>query len=314
MIKCIRFSMALFACMLNLCVLSSCVFVLFFMIKILKLLVSDSIYQRWQASYDSTCDGLIGLHSKNLRQILIRICGVQFSSHFSQPLSQEQSYVMVINHRSHVDILVILAVFYDQVPDVKFFLKRPLLWVPFLGQFCYLMNYVFVKKITPQTVRRDPGCVQRQRLRISQQCQALAAKPVTLAVFAEGTRYASSQQKHRASIAFNHLLAPQPAGLALALESSSQYISNLLDVTLVYDVGFVSVWSLLSGQVKEIEIHTQTFDVVQSSLVGDYVNDRGYRKRFSSWVRSLWQKKDRLLDQAFCRLRQRRTCIYKTGS
>ena len=306
MIKVFRFSLALFACVVNLCVLSSVVFFLFFIAQLLRLLSSRRFYEDIVAVYyNAVCDRLIRLHSRNLRCILTSVCGVTFHRYFSRVLCQDKSYVMVVNHRSHVDILVILAVFYDQIPNVKFFLKRSLLWVPFLGQFCYLMNYVFVRKIKKNLVRRNPGIVQKQRDLISQQCRDLVKSPVTLAVFAEGTRYVSEKKLGVKNI-FRNLLAPQPAGIALALEASSKHISDLLDITLVYDVGFVSAWLLLSGQVNDIEIHAQTFDVAKSNLVGDYVKDRNYRKYFSEWVRTLWQRKDELLTQSFLRLSQRR--------
>lgn len=309
MIKVFRFMLSFFACVVNLCVLSSVVFLLFFLTQLLRFLCSRRLYEGIVAVYyNAACDRLIGLHSKNLRRILTFVCGVTVHRYFSHVLSQDKSYVMVINHRSHVDILVILAVFYDQIPNVKFFLKRSLFWVPFLGQFCYLMNYVFVSKIKTNLVRRDPSMVQKQRDLISQQCRGLVKSPVTLAVFAEGTRYVA-EKKLGVKKVFRNLLAPQPAGIALALEASARHISDLLDITLVYDVGFVSAWLLLSGQVNDIEIHAQTFDVTKSNLVGDYVRDRNYRKYFSEWVRSLWQRKDGLLTQAFLRLRRRRgTC------
>ena len=291
MIKFLRFVLALSACIINLCVLSSCVFFVFFLVQFLRLFLPKCICQNLMTHYDRICHGLIQLHSKNLRRILKNICKVNLNRYFCSALSRDHSFVMLINHRSHVDILVILAVFYDQVPDVKFFLKKSLLWVPFLGQFCYLMNYIFVKKISKNAARKDPSMIKKQRDLISQKCQSLVKKPVTLAVFAEGTRFISEKKKQERQL-FVNLLAPQTAGVALALEASSKYVSDLLDVTLVYDVGFVSVWLLLSGQVNDIEVHVQRFDVAKANLLGDYLNDRNYRKYFSNWVRALWQKKD----------------------
>lgn len=300
MIRIIRFCSALIACFLNLAVLSSFVFGLCFLRCVVKFL---PITGRIGVSLTSMIDLLIQLHSANLRYILTYCCGVSFNHYFLSQLRQDKSYIMVINHRSHVDILVILAVFYDKIPDVKFFLKRSLLYVPFLGQFCYLMNYIFVKKIAPKSARKDLSVVHKQRTMIQKQCRDLVQSPVTLAVFAEGTRFCQERKSQRSTIRFSNLLSPQPAGLALAIEACSSCVHELLDVTLAYDVGFVSVWLLLSGQVSTIEVHAQAYDVAKLQLAGDYVKDRLFRKRFSEWVKRLWLKKDALLTTALLRLR-----------
>ena len=297
-----RFIAAVTALTLNLTILSSFVFLLFFCRFPFTYLGKIFSLRRLVTNFDVAIDGLIHLHSRNLRFILVRICGVELSCHLPESLSSARSYVMVINHRSQADILVILATFYDKIPDVKFFLKSSLFWVPFLGQFCYLMNYVFVKRISARQVRRNPLVIQNQRELIRQQCRQLIKNPVTLAVFAEGTRFSISDHKtHLSGRNLAHLLSPQPAGVALALEASSPDIEDFIDVTLAYDVGFVSVWLLLSGQVKTIEIHAELHNVSTAKLVGDYVNDRQYRKRFTGWVRRLWAKKDALLSRIYQR-------------
>ena len=92
--------------------------------------------------------------------------------------------------------------------------------------------------------------------------------------------------------------------MALAIEACAETVDHLLDVTLVYDVGFVSVWLLLSGQVRMVEVHLESYSLTGTKLVGDYVKDRQFRKRFTDWMRVLWQKKDALMTRALQRLRQ----------
>ena len=294
----IRFMVAMVACVLNLTLLSSLVFGLY-ALSLLAYILGSGVRSVLYAAIDA----LIYWHSVNLRCILQRICGLRFDAFLQPSLRQDKPYVMVINHRSHVDILIILAFFYDRIPNVKFFLKRSLLYVPFLGQFCYLMNYIFVRKIAPAVARRSPDVVYQQRETIKRQCRELTKHPVTLAVFAEGTRFSEDKQMDQKTVHFANLLSPQPAGLALAIEACADQVQELLDVTLVYDVGFVSVWLLLSGQVRTVEVHVQSYDVAKTALVGDYVKDRQFRRRFTEWMKYLWQKKDVLMGQALQRLR-----------
>ena len=229
----------------------------------------------------SVIEGLIYRHSMHLRMILQTICGVSFSGFGLDTLGKDRPFIMVVNHRSHVDILIILAFFYDRIPNVKFFLKQSLMYVPFLGQFCYLMNYIFVRRISPVMARKNPNLINRQRAMIKRQCQELTRCPVTLAVFAEGTRFCEEKKAAQKTICFANLLSPQPAGLALAIEACAETVDHLLDVTLVYDVGFVSVWLLLSGQVRMVEVHLESYSLTGTKLVGDYVKDRQFRKRFT---------------------------------
>lgn len=296
----IRFSIATVACVLNLVILSSAFFVSYFL-----LLTTGWISRKWSNGLLSVIDMLIYRHAKHLRMILQTICRVQFTGYGVDQLCQDQPLIMVINHRSHIDIIVILAFFYDRIPNVKFFLKRSLMYVPFLGQFCYLMNYIFVQKISTISARKNPELVYQQREKIKKQCQELTSAPVTLAVFAEGTRFSEDKKARQKTVRFENLLSPQPAGLALAIEACAQSVDQLLDVTLVYDVGFVSVWLFLSGQVSTIEVHLESHSLAETQLVGDYVKDRQFRKRFTDWVRYLWQRKDALMTNALVRLRRK---------
>ena len=298
MIKYIRFLVALVLSIVNLVFLSSCAFLIccgqFLCFRRLGFVRIDI----WATHI---VHKLISLHSANLRRILYFVCEVRLQPFLSESLCLQRSYIMVINHRSYVDILILLAFFYDKIPNMKFFLKRALFYVPFMGQFCYLMNYIFVRKISSHILRRNPEVIIQQREKISQQCRVLVQKPVTLAVFAEGTRF--NLHKHQQSaIQFRNLLSPQPAGLALALESCAGHVHELIDVTLVYDIDVISVWKLLSGTVNTVEIHVSVYNMTQLNLIGNYVQDRRFRKRFIAWVKKLWLRKDALLAHARTRL------------
>ena len=68
-----RFSIAILACALNLVVLSSIVFVLYF-VKY----VTGCLSRTWSSMLSSVIEGLIYRHSMHLRMILQTICGVSF--------------------------------------------------------------------------------------------------------------------------------------------------------------------------------------------------------------------------------------------
>src|SRR5690606_26319808 len=55
------------------------------------------------------------------------------------PLSEEAWYVLIANHLSALDILLMGLVFNRKTPVTKFFMKKELLWgLPFLGFACWM--------------------------------------------------------------------------------------------------------------------------------------------------------------------------------
>lgn len=236
-------------------------------------------------------------HARHIGLILRHVSGVRFRHTVDVVWPQHHSYLMVLNHQSQVDILVSMAFFYDRTPALKFFLKESLFYFPVLGQIAYLLNCPFVKRMTLQQIRANPSAVQKQREKIKQQCKELVQTPVTLAIFSEGTRFSVEKNAKQTDKTLKYLLSPQPAGLALALESCVPQVSQLIDVTLVYHVREVTTWRLLSGQMGQITVGVESYDLSAHQLIGDYVHDKKFRKNFSAWLKSLWQKKDQWIHQ-----------------
>ena len=105
----------------------------------------------------------------------------------------------------------------------------------------------------------------------------------------------------------DHRHKPSMIGFITNYERSRRFIEydklqRLINID-KKDVNFVSVWLLLSGQVRTIEVHAQAHGVDDQQLAGDYIQDRRFRKRFTAWMKSLWEKKDALLIQSLMRFR-----------
>lgn len=248
------------------------------------------------ALYDSYAHVLTALHSRNLRWIIEKICGIQLRCYLPKNLSMGHSYVVTINHRSIMDVILMSAVFSDVIPDFRFFLKRSLVWVQFLGWYAYLAGHIFLDRVGSGRGRPSLSKMADQRSRILKQCQQLFYQPVSIAVFVEGTRL-TRRSKEKQTI-YRHLLSPHSSGLAMVLRAGERQIDQLLDVTIAYDTGYVSGWLAYSGQVKQVEFHVNAVDIRDNQLTGDF-SDRVYRKRLFLWIRSLWEKKDALLAKIY---------------
>ncbi|MCB0415112.1 MAG: 1-acyl-sn-glycerol-3-phosphate acyltransferase, partial [Bdellovibrionales bacterium] len=62
--------------------------------------------------------------------------------------SKTKSYLIISNHRSWVDILVLQRIFNKQVPFLRFFIKQELKWIPFLGLAFKILDFPFMKRYT----------------------------------------------------------------------------------------------------------------------------------------------------------------------
>ena len=113
--------------------------------------------------------------------------------------------------------------------------------------------------------------------------------------FVEGTRF-TTQKQDRQKSPYAHLLRPKAGGIAFVLGEMRDHIHRLLDVTIVYPKGVRSFWAFLCGDVQEVKVSVRSLPV-SSELVGDYMNDRAFRKELQLWLNNLWSEKDRRMQE-----------------
>jgi 1-acyl-sn-glycerol-3-phosphate acyltransferase len=208
-------------------------------------------------------------------------------------LSFNDWYLLIANHRSGADILVLVSLFSTHIPLFKFFYKRELIWkLPFAGLAMWFLHYPHVARHSREKLRKNPSLKQKSLEEIQAACFKLQEAPATAVNFAEGTRFTQEKHKNKNS-PFQYLLPPKAQGIAMVINSLNEKLSCILDVDILYCPS-PSMWSLLSGQYKKIIVHAHRLPV-ESSLKGDYLNDREYRKFFQDWINALWERKDRRL-------------------
>lgn len=197
------------------------------------------------------------------------------------------SYLLVGNHQSIIDILLVFDQFSRRTPPLCFFLKRELLWMPVIGWACWGMDFPFMS-------RRS----QRQDLATTREfCERFRDHPVTVVNFAEGTRFSESKRVERNS-PYRHLLRPKSGGLSFTLNAMGEQFAGIIDVTIAYRPSrFPIVWSFLTGEQTELAIHIDVLPVPQEFVAGDYTGDPAFRERFQNWLNALWARKDARLDR-----------------
>lgn len=212
-----------------------------------------------------------------------------------EALKRSDWYLVLSNHQSWVDILVLQRVFNRKIPFLKFFIKKELFWFPLLGQAWWALDFPFIKRYKKSFLEKKPHLKGRDLEITRKACQKFKKMPVSVMNFVEGTRF--TQEKHqRQHSPYTHLLKPKAGGIAFVLGSMGDQIHRILDVTIVYPDKVRSFWGLLCGNIREIKVRVRSISV-GPELQGDYVNDGSFRTRLQQWLNNLWDEKDQQIKQ-----------------
>lgn len=209
-------------------------------------------------------------------------------------LDPSRNYLVVSNHQSWADILILFVVLHGRVPFLRFFLKDPLKYVPIIGQVCWAMEFPFMKRHSREALARNPALRNEDLETTRQKCEVYKRQPVALVNFLEGTRFTEAKRAANGS-PFTHLLKPKSAGLAFTLNAMGEQFAGLVDITLVYAPTAKDrslLWSWLCGEQGRAQIHIQVRPIPADLMRGDYERDSAFRSDFHRWVAGLWANKD----------------------
>ena len=114
-----------------------------FTVAIAKFILPIPAWRRWLSrAMTALAEGWIGTNNA-----IFRLMGsLPLDPRGLEGLSTREWYLVVSNHRSWVDILVLQAVFNRRVPFLKFFLKQQLIWVPFLGIAWWALDFPVMRR------------------------------------------------------------------------------------------------------------------------------------------------------------------------
>ncbi|MEN6439069.1 MAG: acyltransferase [Syntrophobacter sp.] len=242
--------------------------------------------EHWRVVCDrianAIAQGWVGLNSLGLRLTK----NIRWDVQGADSLRPDAWYLLVANHQSMVDIVVLQSVFHRKAPPLKFFLKKELFWVPVIGLAWWVLDFPFMKRSA--SPRQDIETTRNA-------CEKFKKSPVTIMNFVEGTRFTAAKKEKQKS-PFTHLLEPKPGGMAIALCSLGQQLRSVLDVTIAYPKGIPGLWGFLCSRTLEINVRIKQIPVTPE-LLGDYLTDRAYRRKFRDWLYKLWGEKDDLMQQ-----------------
>ena len=207
---------------------------------------------------------------------------LRWSARLPEDLSMRGWYLLVCNHQSWVDILVLQKAFNSRIPFLKFFIKKELLYVPLLGIAWWALDYPFMRRRGGASARNDLQAARKA-------CEKFRHMPTSVISFVEGTRFTA--EKHRAQQSpYLHLLQPKAGGISVALETMGDMFTSVLDVTIAYPEGVPTFVDVMAGRLKAVSVTVRTLPVPADLLPQQ--DQPVQRAQVQKWIGALWQEKD----------------------
>ena len=265
-------------------------------LAVLKLLVPLKPWRTFMTYLLDACAvGWISVNNFNQRlfsRTTLEVSGLE-------GLARNDWYLVIANHQSWVDILLLQRVFNREVPFLKFFLKQQLIWVPFLGLAWWALDFPFMRRYSKSFLAKNPHLKGKDMETTKKACEKFQYKPTSIMNFVEGTRF--TKEKHTRQVSpFKHLLKPKAGGIAFVLNAMGGQLHHLIDVTIFYPAGTPSFWDFINGSVSKIKLHVDVKplkDLFPEDIkVMDYFENPEQRARFQQWLNQQWQAKDQRLE------------------
>ena len=197
---------------------------------------------------------------------------IEWKVHGVEELDPKGSYLLLSNHQNAIDIPGVFKVLNHHIPPIKFFVKQELIWLPLVGGALWALDFPLMKR----SGGKDLETTRRT-------CRKLKNSPFSVINFLEGTRFTAEKHRQQNS-PYVHLLPPHFGTAAIVLSSLGEFLTAILDITIVYpEHRSFSLWDMVCGRVSIVVIHVRKLPVPQGKL--------------KPWVQQLWQEKDATIER-----------------
>ncbi|QSX33360.1 acyltransferase [Shewanella avicenniae] len=233
----------------------------------------------------ATCNGAI----------LRLIAKVEWDVEGLDLLKKDGWYLLISNHLSGFDIAAHTYIFRNNIPMLKFFLKKELLYVPFMGLGCWALDMPFMNRTSPEKLKKNPKLRGKDLETTRRSCEKFKDLPTSIINYVEGSRF-TEQKRKRQNSPYKHLLKPKAGGIAFTLSAMGEQFDALLNVTVVYpDAPADILSSVMHGKVRRIVIRVNALPVPEVDA-DRYFSEPEYRVEFQRWLNQIWEEKDAQID------------------
>lgn len=203
---------------------------------------------------------------------LFSVLGIELEVVGEVPSDRSSNCIVISNHRSWFDILLLQFLIVRNGPLLMFLIKQELIYVPVVGWICLALNFP----------RLNRGKSEVGRNRDYSSVASATQKPGALLNFVEGTRFTKKKHASQAS-EYQHLLKPRGGGFKIMLQNLPE--TTVFDFTLGYPKDGLTFWQCLSGEHRQYQVHISAFQA--SDIPEDPVD----------WLLARWAEKDQQLEQ-----------------
>ncbi len=183
-----------------------------FLFALLKLLVPIAAVRR----FATRCLMAIGEWWIAVNSVLLQTgAALSFDVRGIDNLRRDGWYLVIANHQTWVDIVVLQAALNRRIPFLKFFIKQELIWFPLLGFAWWAMDMPFMKRYSSSYLAKNPHMKGKDLETTRKACLKFSDTPTSVINFIEGTRFTEEKRVSRKS-PYENLLQPRPGGLAVA--------------------------------------------------------------------------------------------------
>ena len=215
--------------------------------------------------------------------------------HGGEGLRRGGHYLVLANHQSWVDIIMLQTVLNRRAPFMRFFLKSQLIWVPLLGLAWWALDFPFMKRYTRRELARKPELAGKDIESTRRACAKFEDLPVSIMNFVEGTRFTAEKHARQAS-PYRRLLKPKAGGVGFVLDAMGSGLHSVVDASIAYPGGVPTLFDLVAGKIPEVAIRLRERPIPDELRGADVENDPMARVRVQRWINSLWVEKDQDLD------------------
>jgi 1-acyl-sn-glycerol-3-phosphate acyltransferase len=259
-----------------------------YLAALLKLMSRAATLRRW-------CDALLMGVSRRWVDVNLWLVAVsqdiRWDIQGNADIDPPRSYLVISNHQSWVDIIVLLQALHRRAPFPRFFTKQQLVWVPILGQAFLALDFPLMKRFSAEQLRKQPELRGKDLETARRACAKFRDLPTAIINFAEGTRFRTSKHVAQQS-PFTHLLKPKTGGVALSLAALGPNLAGVLDVTIVYPSGRATFPRLFAGRIDEVIVRVEKLPVPAQFSRGVERLDAALRDEVRDWIWGLWKRKD----------------------
>ena len=211
-------------------------------------------------------------------------------------LNMNGTYLVLSNHLSLLDIPALQRVFFQKIPFLRFFIKQQLIFVPFLGQGLWALDFPSMKRYSKETLNKHPELRGKDLETTKRSCEKLRGQPVSMLIYAEGTRF-TPEKHNRKNSPYKNLLKPRAGGIHTVLCSLGDELTSILNVTLVYPGhASPSLFDFLLGRINKVVIRIEALKLGENEVPSfEKIKSKTGSLAVRNFLNQTWEAKDKII-------------------